>query len=190
MSAVVSSAKLEITKKVYLNTRYSCMDSKWRLFMHGDRSETTRLADQLSRAFAGDAWHGDSVFEILQGVTAAQAAARPIKNAHTIWELVLHIAAWDNAVLRRLGGVAVELSDTQNFPAVTDASETAWRKALAEVRRVHEELVEAVSVLPDSRLDEKVPGKEGAHYTFYYMLHGVAQHELYHAGQIALLKKM
>ena len=154
------------------------------------QSESARIADQLRRAFAGDAWHGDSVFEILEGVTAAKAAARPIKNAHTIWELVLHIAAWDNAVLRRLGGVAVELSDAQNFPTVTDASETAWRKAVAEVRRVHDELVEAVSVLPDSRLDEKVPGKEGAHYTFYYMLHGVAQHEIYHAGQIALLKKM
>ena len=158
--------------------------------MSEDRSETARIADQLSRAFAGDAWHGDSVFEILEGVTAAQASARPIKNAHTIWELVLHIAAWDNAVLRRLGGVAVTPSDAENFPAVTDASETAWRKAVAEVRRVHDELVEAVSVLPDSRLDEKVPGKEGAHYTFYYMLHGVAQHEIYHAGQIALLKKM
>jgi len=85
-----------------------------------------------------------------------RTAARPIKNAHTIWELVLHIAAWDNAVLRRLGGVAVALSDAENFPAVTDASETAWRKALADVRRVHEKLVEAVSVLPDSQLDEKV----------------------------------
>ena len=153
-------------------------------------SEATRIADQLRRAFAGEAWHGDSVFEILEGVTAAQAAARPIASAHTIWELVLHIAAWDNAVQRRLGGIAVELSDAENFPAITDASETAWRKALADVRRVHEQLVEAVSVLPNSRLDEKVPGKEGAHYTFYYMLHGVVQHELYHAGQIALLKKM
>jgi uncharacterized damage-inducible protein DinB len=153
-------------------------------------SASAHIADQLRRAFAGDAWHGDSLFEILGGVTAAQAAARPIQSAHTIWELVLHVAAWDGAVLRRLDGVAVTLSDAENFPPVTDASETAWRKALAEVRRVHEELVEAVSVLPDSRLDEKVPGKEGAHYTFYYMLHGVAQHELYHAGQIALLKKM
>src|SRR5208282_5159451 len=149
-------------------------------------SEAARIADQLRRAFDGVAWHGDSVFEILEGVTAA----RPIKGAHTIWELVLHIAAWDGAVLRRLGGAAVELSDAENFPPVTDASDAAWRRALAEVRRVHEKLVAAVAALPDSRLDEIVPGKEGAHYTFYYMLHGVVQHELYHAGQIAILKKM
>ena len=155
-----------------------------------DRSEAGRIAAQLRWAFDGEAWHGDSLFEILEGVTAAQAAARPIARAHTIWELVLHIAAWDDAVLRRLGGVAMELSDAENFPAVTDASEAAWRKALAQVRRDHEKLVAAVTSLPDSRLGDVVPGKEGAHYTFYYMLHGVVQHELYHAGQIALLKKM
>jgi uncharacterized damage-inducible protein DinB len=152
-------------------------------------SESSRIADQLRRAFDGDAWHGDSVLEILNGVTAAQAAARPIAHAHSIWELVLHIAAWDGAVLRRLGGAAVELADAENFPPVKDHSEPAWRAALAEVRRVHAELLSAVSALPDSRLGEMVPGKQGAHYTFYYMLHGVAQHELYHAGQIALLKK-
>ncbi len=153
-------------------------------------SEASRMADQLRHAFNGDAWHGDSLLEILEGVTAQQAAAHPIKNAHSIWELVLHIAAWDGAVLRRLGGTAVELSAAENFPAVTDASEAAWRKTLVDVRRVHQELIKAVAALPDSQLDEMVPGKEGAHYTFYYMLHGVVQHELYHAGQIVLLKKM
>src|ERR1035438_10207490 len=84
-------------------------------------TERARIADQLRRAFEGEAWHGDSVFEILEGVTAAQAASRPIAGAHTIWELVLHIAAWDGAALRRLGGVAAELSDAQNFPVITDA---------------------------------------------------------------------
>jgi len=153
-------------------------------------SEAARIADQLRRAFDGEAWHGDSLFEILKGVTAERAAARPIAGAHTIWELVLHIAAWDGAVRRRMGGAAVELSDAENFPQVTDASDGAWRNALADVRRVHEELVAAVADFPDSRLYEMVPGKEGSHYTFYYMLHGVVQHELYHAGQIALLKKL
>ena len=154
------------------------------------RSEASRVAGQLRRAFEGGAWHGDSLFQILEGVTAEQAVARPIKNAHTIWELVLHIAAWDGAVRRRMGGVAVTLSDAENFPPVRDTSEAAWAKALAEVRRAHDDLIAAVSAMPDARLYEMVPGKEGAHYTFYYMLHGVVQHELYHAGQIALLKKM
>jgi len=154
-------------------------------------SETTRIADQLRRAFRGEAWHGDSLFEILNGIAAAQASAHPIKGAHSIWELVLHIAAWDGAVRRRVAGQSVSLSDEQNFPPVVDASEGAWKRALEHARKAHEELVEAVAAFPDERLSEKVPGKsnEPDWYNFYYMLHGVVQHELYHAGQIALLKK-
>ncbi|MFY9674203.1 MAG: DinB family protein [Terriglobales bacterium] len=153
-------------------------------------SETARIADQLKRAFYGGAWHGDSLFEILTGVTSAQAAARPIKNAHTIWELVLHIAAWDAAVHRRMTGVAVQLSDAENFPPVTDTSDAAWGKTLEEVRREHDELIAAVTHFPEANLMKPVPGKSGAHYNYSYMLDGLAQHELYHAGQIALLKKM
>jgi len=154
-------------------------------------SETARIADQLRRAFHGDAWHGDSLLEILDGVGAAQAAARPIKHAHSIWELVLHITAWDGAVRRRLTGEAVDLPDEQNFPSVMDTSEAAWSRAVENTKRVHTELTEAVKAFPEERLSEKVPGKknEPDWYNFYYMLHGVAQHELYHAGQIALLKK-
>jgi uncharacterized damage-inducible protein DinB len=152
-------------------------------------SETARLADQIRRAFEGDAWHGDSVLELLAGVNAATAAGRPIKNAHSIWELVLHIAAWDDAVLRRTGGVAVTLSDEQNFPVVKDTSEASWRKALEYVKHTHNELVKVVAAFPDSRLREQVPGKSQAYHNFFYMFSGVVQHELYHAGQIALLKK-
>jgi len=153
-------------------------------------SESARIADQLRRAFDGEAWHGDSVLEILKNVTPEQAARHSLKGAHSIWELLLHIAAWDGAAMRRMSGVAVALSDAENFPPVSDRNQAAWDTAVAELRRVHEELVAAVAAFPDSQLYALVPGKEGAHYTFYYMLHGVVQHELYHAGQIAILKKM
>ena len=152
-------------------------------------SESARLADQIRRAFEGDAWHGDSVLEILAGVDAHMAAARPIKNAHSIWELVLHITAWDGAVLRRAEGKAAELSDQQNFPPVTDTSEAAWRKAIEQLKTAYNRLVKAVEAFPDSRLLEQVPGKTEKYHTFFYNFSGIVQHELYHAGQIALLKK-
>jgi uncharacterized damage-inducible protein DinB len=152
-------------------------------------SESSRLADQINRAFAGDAWHGDSLRELLNGVDAATAAAHPIEGAHSIWELVLHIAAWDDAVRRRTGGTAVTLNDEQNFPPVKDASESAWYKALDHANRTHDELVKAVADFHDSRLLEQVPGKAESYYNFFYMFSGIVQHELYHAGQIALLKK-
>jgi uncharacterized damage-inducible protein DinB len=152
-------------------------------------TEPARLADQIRRAFEGEAWHGDSVLELLKDVDAVTAAAHPIPNAHSIWDLVLHIAAWDDAVCRRTGGTAVTLSDEENFPSIKDTSETAWRKALDHMKQAHNELVNSVRTFPESRLLETVPGKTQDYYNFYYMFSGIAQHELYHAGQIALLKK-
>jgi uncharacterized damage-inducible protein DinB len=152
-------------------------------------SETSRLADQIRRAFDGDAWHGDSILELLNRVNAKIAAAHPIKGAHSIWELLLHIAAWDGVILRRIGGEAVELRDQQNFPPVKDPSDTAWSKAVEHAKHTHNELVKAVAAFPDSRLQEQVPGKTESYHNFFYMFSGIVQHELYHAGQIALLKK-
>jgi uncharacterized damage-inducible protein DinB len=152
-------------------------------------SQTALLADQLRRAFDKDAWHGDAMFEMLAGVTAKTAAARPIPNAHTIWEILLHVTAWDDVVIRRVGGAAVALTDEQNFPPVRDTSEAAWRRTLEAVKKTHDDLVKLVAAFPDSRLHDRVQGKPQDYYDFYYMFSGVVQHELYHAGQIALLKK-
>ncbi|MGB7584772.1 MAG: DinB family protein [Terriglobales bacterium] len=152
-------------------------------------SECARLADQIRRAFEGEAWHGDSVLELLANVDAKIAAAHPIKGAHSIWELLLHIAAWDDDVLRRAGGIVVELSDEENFPPINDASETAWRKAVEHVKGKHAALVKGVAAFPDSRLFDPVPGKPQKYYDHFYMFSGIVQHELYHAGQIALLKR-
>ena len=152
-------------------------------------SENARLADQIRRAFEGEAWHGDPLLKILSGVNAKKAAAHPIKNAHSIWELVLHIAAWDDVVRRRALGKRAKLTAKKNFPPVTDTSETAWRKTIEYARQVHAELIKTVAAFPDSRLRERVPGKTQDYHNFYFMFSGVAQHELYHAGQIALLKK-
>jgi uncharacterized damage-inducible protein DinB len=129
------------------------------------------------------------VLKLLADVDGKTAATRPLKNAHTIWELVLHIAAWDDAVRRRAGGARVSLSDKQNFPPVVETSEAAWRQSIEELKHTHKQLVKAVALFPDSRLGEQVPGKKAAYHTFFYMFSGIVQHELYHAGQIALLKK-
>jgi uncharacterized damage-inducible protein DinB len=150
-------------------------------------SEGALIADQLRRAFEGDAWHGPALLELLEDVDAATAAARPLRDVHSIWELVLHIAAWDGAACRRLAGKKIQLTGIANFPVVPKPTEAAWRKAVAHAKRTHDVLVRTVAALPESRLRDRVPGKR---YDFYHMLHGVAQHELYHAGQIAILKKL
>jgi uncharacterized damage-inducible protein DinB len=148
--------------------------------------EPALLAQQLRRAFKGVAWHGPALLELLQDVDAATAAAKPVPNAHSIWELVLHVAVWDAAAWRRLAGEKCQPTGLANFPPMPKPTEAAWRKAVAHAKRTHDVLVKTVAALPESRLRDRVPGKR---YDFYFMLHGVAQHELYHAGQIALLKK-
>ena len=151
-------------------------------------SEGIRIADQLRRAFEGDAWHGPALLELLEDVDAATAAARPIPDAHSIWELVLHIEAWDGAAIRRLSGKKTQLKGEKNFPRVPkSATEAAWRGAISHAKRTHEKLVKTVAGLSNAKLRERCPGKK---YDFYHLLHGVAQHELYHAGQVAIFKKL
>jgi uncharacterized damage-inducible protein DinB len=154
--------------------------------MASTNSEPARIADQLRRAFEGDAWHGPALLELLQGMDARTGSAKPLANVHSIWELLLHIAVWDEATLQRLAGKVCQPEGEANFPPASEQTDGAWRKAVANAKRTHDTLVKTVETLSDSRLRDQVPGKD---YDFYHLLHGVVQHELYHAGQIAILKK-
>jgi uncharacterized damage-inducible protein DinB len=150
-------------------------------------SEVRRIADQLRRTFEGDAWHGPSVRELLADVTARRAAAKPIAQAHSIWEIALHMATWDEVVRRRLAGeITGDLPAEVDWPMLRETSEDAWRKSVQDLEQSHRALCEAVARLDDARLAESVPGKPDS---VYIELHGIVQHDLYHAGQIALLKK-
>jgi uncharacterized damage-inducible protein DinB len=149
-------------------------------------SEVTRILDQLKRAFEGEAWHGPSVNEVLAGVTAAIAAEHPIRGAHSIWEIVLHVATWERAVRRRLEGDPAAVPDEEDWQLVTDTKEEAWQDALSALTSGHLALRKAIAALTDADLDKAATGQ---FYTVYFMLHGAIQHDLYHAGQISLLKK-
>jgi uncharacterized damage-inducible protein DinB len=149
-------------------------------------SETDRLVDQIRRAFEGDAWHGPSVQELLKEIPAERAAAHPLPGRHSIWELVLHMTAWKDVVIRRLAGDPIDkLPPEQDWPAIGDRSPQAWAKAKEQLQQTHRRLIEAASLLSDAQITGLVPGKP---YTAYYLLHGIVQHDLYHAGQIALLR--
>lgn len=150
--------------------------------------ETKRLADQLRRSYEGEAWHGPALRELLDGVTADRAAAKPISGAHSIWELVLHVEAWEREALLVIGGKTFEMLDGDaDWPPVRETTAEAWRAALERLESTTRELVAAIRGMDDAKLNESAGGRE---FNFYFLLHGVVQHNLYHAGQIALLKKM
>jgi uncharacterized damage-inducible protein DinB len=148
--------------------------------------ETERIADQLKRAIYGEAWSGPSVLEVLNGVTPETAAAPAVPGAHSIWELVRHINAWMEIVRRRVEGEAVHVTEDINFPPPGDTSEAAWRQTLNELERAAEALRKTILDTSETRLEE--PGLPGGD-TVSVLLHGAIQHALYHAGQIALLRK-
>jgi uncharacterized damage-inducible protein DinB len=153
-------------------------------------SEVERIEDQFRRAFAGQAWHGPSVLELLEEVTAQQAAAHPVVGAHSIWELTLHIAAWERACKLRLEGDPAQLSDEEDWPAVSDVNDDAWTRTKELLRAGHEELLRAIAKVDESKLDQPIMTHATIPFSSIYVtLHGGVQHDLYHAGQIAILKK-
>jgi uncharacterized damage-inducible protein DinB len=150
-------------------------------------SEIQRINEELRQAFEGNAWHGPAVRELLADVSTARAVARPLPSTHTIWEIVLHMATWNHVVRRRLQGETIaDLPPEQDWPVIQDTSEAAWRKTIQDLEQANHALRKEIARMGEERLAETVPGKEHSVYT---MLHGIIQHDLYHAGQVALLKR-
>ncbi|HEY8061471.1 MAG TPA: DinB family protein [Gemmatimonadales bacterium] len=151
-----------------------------------DENEVARLTDQLERGFRGDAWHGPPLRSALTGVDAAVAAERQLSGVHSIWELTTHVTFWMDVVRRRLAGEVVPLQDGDDWAVIDTRTSFRWRDALAALDANHERLRSAVSELSPQDLERVVPDMG---YTNYVMLHGVLQHNIYHAGQIAMLVK-
>jgi uncharacterized damage-inducible protein DinB len=156
-------------------------------------TEITRILDQFRRTYNGDAWHGTPLRGILNGISAEQAMMRPLANGHTIWELVLHITAWEGEVLRRLQTGSMAMPEEGDWQEVHDGSETAWKAALKRLADVHAALEQEIMRTTDDRLETTLGAprvrETGAGVSVYVLLHGIIQHSIYHAGQIALLKK-
>jgi uncharacterized damage-inducible protein DinB len=154
-------------------------------------NELGRIADQFRRAWKGEAWHGPSLNEVLQGVTSAQAQQKPVSGAHSIWELVLHLTTWADVARRRLAGELFEVTESEDWPSVNRTTPEDWTQALEQLNRANQSLLSALETAaksgdPEAKLEQMAPGKD---HSIYVLLHGAIQHHLYHAGQIAILKK-
>jgi uncharacterized damage-inducible protein DinB len=148
--------------------------------------EVQRILDQMDRAFSGDAWHGPPLMRLLDGVSAEDASKHAVAGAHSVWELVHHIGAWNSIVQHRLQGETVQVTTERDWPPVWEVTEPSWKRALENLAESRARLRNAAASLRDDQLDEKVGATDVSRYQ---ILHGVIQHDLYHAGQIAILKK-
>jgi uncharacterized damage-inducible protein DinB len=149
-------------------------------------AERKRTLELLDRAYRAQAWHGPALLESLAGVSAAMAARRVVKGAHTIWELVDHLGSWNAIVAERLAGRTPTVTPELNFPKMPRATGAAWKKSLARLAASQRKFRTAVAKFPASQLGRIRPGTKTS---WNVLIHGQIQHQLYHAGQIALLRR-
>lgn len=156
-----------------------------------NNSRVSVLLRDLDQGYDHKSWHGPVLRGSLRGVSAEQAAWRPAPGRHNIWELAVHAAYWKYSVLRRL-----RQGEEVRFPLIGsnwferpegDASERAWKADLQLLSKMHRDLREAVAALRDADL-ETIP--EGSKTRVIDLVLGVARHDIYHAGQIQLLKRL
>lgn len=151
--------------------------------MRSSGAETDWLLDLLDEAFDRQSWHGPNLRASIRGVAAAQAAWRPAPGRHNIWELVLHAAYWKYVVRRRVTGAkrgSFVLPGSNFFPRPIELSEAAWKSDIGILVAQHRELREVVARLSTAR-----PANAALR-----LIRGAAAHDLYHAGQIRLLRRL
>lgn len=154
------------------------------------KKEINRISNMFRDAAHGKTWHGQSVWKILENISAEEAAAHPIPESHSIWDYLLHIINWREYTVRTLlddEPYIVDLNTEKNWTTITDFSQEAWEATLELYKKSTDELSETIKKFDDSKLEEIVREHK---FTFYKLLHGVIQHDIYHSGQILLLKKM
>ena len=158
-------------------------------------TETSRIADQFQRAFNGDPWYGEPLTKILEGISAHEAAAHPLLGARSIWEIVFHVSAWIGETTQRLRGRTPGEPAEGDWPTVKETTAEAWEQAKTALTRVHEELLRELASTPEDRLGETAgaPARDRAQGTgisYYVLLHGVLQHNVYHTAQIASMRRV
>jgi len=151
-------------------------------------NEVKLIIERLKTTFDGDAWHGPSFMDTLKEVEAEEAQIRHIEWRHTIWEIVNHCAYWMDAVAGALKGEempGIEPGSKEDWPRMGE-TEGDWANAQEKLKKTHEALVGSLSGFDETRLGDTVPGRS---YKYRMMLHGVSDHNLYHAGQMAVFRK-
>jgi hypothetical protein len=149
------------------------------------KNEVDQLLEQYNLAMNGDAWYGDPVWKILDGIDARCATAQMLPGVHSIWQLLRHMEFWEKVAVERAAG-PVKPDLTLNFPETSVADGTAWQQAVEDFGQSNREFRELLTRLDPARLDENTPGGDKS---FRVELLGVLHHHIYHAGQIAILKK-
>lgn len=149
--------------------------------------EVKHIADNLKAVFDGMPWHGNSLTTSLAEVDVAMAFYRPLAGKHNIAELVAHLLVWRQFVVEILDknyDSNVDIGAMADFPKV-DKSERIWQELLIQLDENQILMIDKINILSDVTLDYDIPKKP---FTYRYLLEGIIYHDVYHCGQIGLLK--
>lgn len=147
------------------------------------------LLGQLDRAFTTRSWHGPNLLGSLRRLDARAAAWRPDPERHNAWEIVIHAAYWKYRLCRHLAAdppAAFSFPGSDWWVRPEEATAAAWKADQRLLREWHGRLVAAVEGLDPARLDQPATSE----WSVFDLIAGGAAHDLYHAGQIQLLKRM
>ena len=156
----------------------------------GSSDPIFQLLAIIDAAYDRKSWHGTNLRGSIRGLTMQQAAWRPSPRRHSIWELVVHAAYWKYTALRRFTDAprgSFPLKGSNWFERREELSDRLWRADVALLEQTHRDLRAAVARLTPPDLSKTPPGSKVNNFT---LLSGVAAHDLYHAGQIQLLKRL
>ena len=151
---------------------------------------TELLLDALDEAYDRRSWHGTNLRGSIRGLSRARATWRPSPDRRNIWELVVHAAYWKYAVRRRLTGDkrgSFPLRGSNWWTRPEEDTDAAWQRDIALLAAEHRALRDAVAAFAPGKLEAQAPGSP---FTYAALIRGAAAHDLYHAGQIQLLKKL
>jgi uncharacterized damage-inducible protein DinB len=151
-------------------------------------SDATTISAMMKSTVTGPAWHGPSVMELLEGVTAEQALKHPLEECHSIWEIMFHLNEWQEYALDTIQGKKNNLKEGKDWPKPpADADESRWEMTMRRFEGCSREIREYIMHIDEARMHEMVPGKE---FNLKVLLHGIIEHNIYHGGQLAILRKL
>lgn len=152
--------------------------------------ETQQLIQQLKESYQGDPWFGRNMQTILSEINAERAVQKPANNQHSILDLLYHIINWRQFTINRLQGSLkndLHYFEQHDWQQLNHSDKTLWGKGLQELESSQQNLLEVLSNMNDEQLNE--PVKERS-YTNRSLINGIIQHDIYHLGQIAYIKKL
>ncbi len=152
---------------------------------------STQLSGQFQNLFSGQPWYGNNIYSILEPVTFESAYERPSAAGHTNVEILLHMLSWTEEVTARMGGKFAGEPTGGDWPEAGAPDEQKWPQLVNQLKLANVNLQQAIADFPENKWNDRINDERGTEpvTTYEELIQGFMQHQVYHAGQIALLNR-